>query len=817
MAKLYKVQADWFKKKDHLNHVISSWCKKVSDTEASCIICDTVINCEKKGYAAITQHVKTKIHEANASLKLSVNQLLLLPRSSGTSVCITRSDAVQEQASTSSASTSSQPVSIYHSQEDCVRAELIWAMKSVKSNIAPAACEDLKDIFMAMFPKAVPEKFSLGPTKLSYLITEALGPYFFNNMLEDAKNSYYSLLYDETTNNSNHKELQVGIRYWSTKDNEVSFHHLKTVFMGHATAVEVADQLKTIINLNGLTFKNLIMLGSDGPNVNKKVFRLMDKIVEEERGSRLLHIGFCNLHVVHNSYLKGLSKFGDVGKELIIHIFHFFKKFPSRWDDFSVIQLKEKCDTRRFMKHTSTRWLTLGPAAERLLSQWPAVIEYFLKFIPSKQSHLVTTEKFKIISKYLKYPDIKVELQFLVESSELFTPFLILFQTSAPLVHCLYSEMKLLVKKLAGRICKKDVNIHELILEKDLLPIDKVYCGKEIEDMLAVLNDSRRKATKHNMQQHYFAALTYLKKKVFGSTILKNLQCLQPSQVNKEKSVKYVCNLAKAFSFMDIDDMKVRDEWLILQADTSFKENETDKPKRIDHIWKNVFEKKTSLGAPKYPQITLLAKACLTLSHGNSDVERGFSISQRVLSEEKTSMSQKMLNARLNVRDGLKKFESIAKIPITKHLLNMAFDASKSYSRYLEDQRKIKILKEIEDKAKEEEKLKLEQQRQELLGKKESISALETKVKLLSEEKKTTQDTADVLLKEGNERLKKALAENNLAEIHVSQTMLEAAEKLRLKERTQEQKTIKLGTIVEKRKTSLIDYLTKKPPKKKKT
>ncbi|KAG8176061.1 hypothetical protein JTE90_025519 [Oedothorax gibbosus] len=90
----------------------------------------------------------------------------------------------------------------------------------------------------------------------------------------------------------------------------------------------------------------------------------------------------------------------------------------------------------------------------------------------------------------------------------------------------------------------------------------------------------------------------------------------------------------------------------------------------------------------------------------------------RVLSEEKTSMSQKMLNARLNVRDWLKKFESIAKIPITKRLLNMAFDASKSYSRYLEDQRRIKILKEKEDKAKQEEKLKLEQQRQELLGKK---------------------------------------------------------------------------------------------------
>jgi len=38
--------------------------------------------------------------------------------------------------------------------------------------------DGLAELFKAMFPKAVPDKCSLSRTKMSYLITDALGPHF---------------------------------------------------------------------------------------------------------------------------------------------------------------------------------------------------------------------------------------------------------------------------------------------------------------------------------------------------------------------------------------------------------------------------------------------------------------------------------------------------------------------------------------------------------------------------------------------------------------------------------------------------------------
>lgn len=228
MAKTYRVLPEWFIKKDHLNYIISSWCKKKSNTEVLCLVCDKEISCERKGIAALTQHAKSSIHIKNANLKLSSQQLVLKPRESGSSSCVSgsRSTALTTSSngpllSTPPYSTLSNEISLFHPKEPTARAELIWAMKSVVSNIAPSVCDDLNDVFNAMFPHAVPEDFSLGRTKLSYLVTDALGPYFYNLLIHKAKNTHYALLYDETTNHSNQKELQFAIRFWSDAEKEI--------------------------------------------------------------------------------------------------------------------------------------------------------------------------------------------------------------------------------------------------------------------------------------------------------------------------------------------------------------------------------------------------------------------------------------------------------------------------------------------------------------------------------------------------------------------------------------------------------------------
>ncbi|XP_054717374.1 zinc finger protein 599-like [Uloborus diversus] len=70
----YRVLPEWFIKEDSLGHLISSWCKKVDEDEVECFICHKIICCTKKGFAALTQHVSTIVHQKNASLRLCANK-----------------------------------------------------------------------------------------------------------------------------------------------------------------------------------------------------------------------------------------------------------------------------------------------------------------------------------------------------------------------------------------------------------------------------------------------------------------------------------------------------------------------------------------------------------------------------------------------------------------------------------------------------------------------------------------------------------------------------------------------------------------------
>lgn len=55
-----------------------------------------------------------------------------------------------------------------------------------------------------------------------------------------------------------------------------------------------------------------LMLGMNGPNTNKAVFRMLNEEIKTIRGKYnidgLLDLGSCNLHIIHNTFLKGLKE-----------------------------------------------------------------------------------------------------------------------------------------------------------------------------------------------------------------------------------------------------------------------------------------------------------------------------------------------------------------------------------------------------------------------------------------------------------------------------------------------------------------------------
>ena len=107
------------------------------------------------------------------------------------------------------------------------------------------------------------------------------------------------------------------------------------------------------------------------------------------------------------------------------------------------------------------------------------------------------------------------------------------------------------------------------------------------------------------------------------------------------------------------------------------------------------------LGEKIYIELGKIVKASLSLSHGNANIERRFSVSRWALTEDKASTSERTFNAILTVKNALTTFSNKPELaPITSKLISMAQSAHKSYLLYMEEQKK---LKEIEEKKKDEE------------------------------------------------------------------------------------------------------------------
>ena len=86
--------------------------------------------------------------------------------------------------------------------------------------------------------------------------------------------------------------------------------HLETFFLGNAKAETLKEYIVNSLNNAGLHLKKLLMLGSDGPNVNIKVSRLVNEEIKALNRKPLIDIGTCSIHLVHNAFLKGLQAFG---------------------------------------------------------------------------------------------------------------------------------------------------------------------------------------------------------------------------------------------------------------------------------------------------------------------------------------------------------------------------------------------------------------------------------------------------------------------------------------------------------------------------
>lgn len=187
------------------------------------------------------------------------------------------------------------------SQEDQIaKAEILFLLRLIKHDHSFASCDDLSVVLRAAFNDPVSNGLTLSATKASYGISHGLPPYFHGTIIQDMKNSWYSLLVDETTTRQNLKQFDIHVRFWSPTQQQIMRRHLTSSFLGHATAADLKSSIMDALSKDGIPLLKLHHLGADGPNVNKSLRNQLNDAIVALGGKRLVDIGSCNLHIVHN-------------------------------------------------------------------------------------------------------------------------------------------------------------------------------------------------------------------------------------------------------------------------------------------------------------------------------------------------------------------------------------------------------------------------------------------------------------------------------------------------------------------------------------
>jgi len=262
-----------------------------------------------------------------------------------------------------------------------VAAELASVFHAVKHHHSynSADCE-MKLNAVIFSDSAVAKKLMCGRTKAEALVTNVLAPKSVELILADLSESIngglvpnFSISTD-ASNMKNRKLFPVCVQYFSAEAG-IKKKLLDFVELNDEHSAEVADMLVTCLRSNGLDVKNVSAYSADNASVNygskKSVFTALKAL-----NGGIIKAN-CNAHIVHNT-LRKMTDVLDCDVETIVTaVYSHFSISANRR-----VELKEffefvDLEYHDLLRHVSTRWLSLGPAIQRLLQSWPALISYF--------------------------------------------------------------------------------------------------------------------------------------------------------------------------------------------------------------------------------------------------------------------------------------------------------------------------------------------------------------------------------------------------------------------------------------------------------
>ena len=467
-----------------------------------------------------------------------------------------------------------------------------------------------------------------------------------------------------------------------------------------------------------------------------------------------------------------MKKYGSDAEELCLNLYYFISKSPARREDLLVIEEALGLDELVLLRHVQSRWLSLVPALQRVISMKAALVKLFVDELPKNDKNITKNDKYWTIRNALESKEVEIQMEFLISIKPIFDEFLTKFQKEEPMIHLLYPNCEKLLKLTIGRLMKnkvykdkrgedlKKINVEKVEMQLTSDQFKQMQGHKVVTLMESTdTDDNLNKRALLGMVSFYKAVIKYLQDNLpLDNGLLKALTCLNPREQNSSKSKEYCKTVASAMPCITGDEkVKVGDEWIRYQE---IEINDDDIQGRIDHFWHRIFNIPDKCG-DFFEVLPKMVKCALALCHSNANVERSLSTNKKIVTKSNTSLKPETLRGLRVIKCAINEYGGVTKVPIT---LDMVSAAERSHSIYKQHMRE----EESKKKKKEKEKEEIEERKRKLTEMKDEEEKMREKLDELKErEKKISVDIYNAMdcIKEARNLIKEGRMRDNMVSV----------------------------------------------------
>lgn len=514
-----------------------------------------------------------------------------------------------------------------------IRFEIMWSITRVTTRTSTRGAERISKTFPLLFPDStIAQEMSLKKDKIAYCITYGLGPYFRQILLEEVQNAKtICISIDESLNKvCQSAQMDVIVRFWDSSKQEVSTRYLASIFPERCTSDGLFKAITNALKDLKLNLSNVLQVAMDGPNVNLKLHSDLLKYMEENGMNKILNLGTCTLHIVHNGYKTAHDSSNWNIHRLLRSLYYLFKDFPTRRADY-------KYYTRSSLfplKFCSVRWLENGKVLQRALN----ILPHVKKYVEGVKNKPPKTHNYTFVTEALKNEFLEAKLHFLSSVCDDLYHFLIQYQSDEPLMPFLYEDLRTVLRNIGTRFLSKVTYSFE-DTKKNLLPPEKVNVGFGAKTIVSRF--SPLKKLKFLDECRAFLKALYdklLRKSSFKNKLVRSVSGLSPVVMNDaNKRQTRIDDILTALvdvghcSATDADHVKR--EYLEF-CQQKIVEEELNKFSRSRHrIDRYLLSIIGTFEETRFRKLSTFVQTACLLFHGNAAVERSFSVNKECLIE----------------------------------------------------------------------------------------------------------------------------------------------------------------------------------------